>query len=139
MALNNLTEVNANGAAISAAMAILAVVHADAAPEYVRAHPAQIASWLNQCMTVNSELKVELLKGELPVIPRMTVTLGGVPLREDPKLFPDRVVYHSIDGTAVSRITGLAIPVGYDFPAMWNCNTTEEYERRIKEEGWLFE
>jgi hypothetical protein len=66
--------------------------------------------------------------------------VGGLPIRIDPKLWPSTVVFHNAEGKAVARIQSLAVPVGFDdYPGWTNCYSQEEIDKRIKNEGWLFE
>ena len=143
MPIDNLTKVHANGAPLTPVMVMIAMVGAGRdheVPAYARAHSAQITSWINAAIVCNTEFKVELLENELPEFPPTKLTLGGIPLVRDDKLFPDRVVIHNAEGKPVARIVSLAIPMGFDdYPALWNCKDQAEYEARVKNEGWLFE
>ena len=144
MSIDNLTKVHANGAALTSSMVMLAMVGAGRdheVPTYARAHITQITSWINAAITCNTEITVELLENELPEFPPSKLTLGGIPLVRDDKLFPDRVVIYNAENKPVARIVGLAIPWGFEnyYPALWNCKDQAEYEARVKNEGWLFE
>jgi hypothetical protein len=140
MPLDNLTKANANGMAISPALVLLALVGAirdNEVPTYARMHEAQRVSWHNCAIICN---EIEFNPNELPNYPFIKETVGGVPLVVDNKLWPSTVVFHNDAGKPVARIQGLAIPFGFnDYPALWNCSSQEEYERRVISEGWLFE
>ena len=141
MALDNLTKVQANGAAITPAIVMLALVGAmrdHEVPTYARMHEAQRVSWHNCAVMCND---VEFDPNELPNYPFVKETVGGVPITVDNKLWPSTVVFHNADGKAVARIQCLAIPMGFgDIAPSWlNCYSQAEIDKCIAEEGWKFE
>lgn len=140
MAIDNLTKVHANGCPITAAMVVTAIIGAIKdceTPMYVRVNEAQAMSWTNYTILAN---EVEFNAKEFPMFPVTRVTVGGLPIRIDPKLWPSTVVFHNAEGKAVARIQSLAVPVGFDeAPSLCNCNSQAEVDARVKNEGWLFE
>lgn len=108
-------------------------------PAYARVHEAQRVSWLNYAVQCNVVL---LNPAELPeALPKTQFTIGGLPMVVDNKLWPSTIVFHNAEGKAVARIQCLAIPMGIgdEAPTMCNCMTQEEVNKRIADEGWLFE
>lgn len=138
MPLDNLTKVHANGAPITPHMVMVAIIGAirdHEVPMYARMHEAQSVSW-----TISCNHCFEYDPTELPMFPVTQVTVGGLPIRLDPKLWPSTVVFHNAEGKAVARIQSLAIPAGFDeAPNLCNCTSLADVYARIKNEGWLFE
>lgn len=141
MSLDNLTKVHANNTALTPAIVLLAIIGAirdHEVPAYARMHEAQRLSWHIQAVRVN---EVEFDTNELPNYPFIKETVGGLPIKVDNNLCPSTIVLHNAQGKAVSRVQMLAIPIGAgeDFPSYINCYTQAEINKRIKDEGWLFE
>ena len=102
---------------------------------YARMNEAQSVAWTNSCNHC-----FEYDPKELPMPNSWMLTVGGLPIQIDPKLWPSTVVFHNAEGKAVARIQGLAIPCGFDeAPGLCNCNSQAEVDARVKNEGWLFE
>jgi hypothetical protein len=139
MVLDNLTKVHANSAPITPHMVLVAIIGAirdHEVPTYARMNKAQSVAWTNSC---NHCFEYDP-KG-LPMPNSWMLTVGGLPIQIDPKLWPSTVVFHNAEGKAVARIQGLAIPCGLEggYPTLWNCDDLTAFERRIADEGWLFE
>lgn len=139
--LDNLTKCNANNSAISPGIVMVALVGAvrdHEVPAYARMHEAQRVAWHNCAIMAN---EVEFRPDQLPNYPFIKETVGGLPIIIDNKLCPSTVVFHNAEGKPVSRIQMLAVPIGIgeEFPGYTNCKTYEEIERRVKEEGWVYE
>jgi hypothetical protein len=117
-------------------VAIIEAIRDHEVPTYVRMNEAQSVAWTNSC----NHTFLEYVPKELPMFPVLRVTVGGLPIRLDPKLWPSTVVFHNAEGKAVARIQSLAIPCGFDkAPGLCNCNSQAEVDARIRNEGWLFE
>jgi hypothetical protein len=141
VAIDNLTKVHANGCSITPALVLLALVGAirdHEIPTYARVHEAQRVAWHNCAVLCNV---VNLDPNELPSYPFIKETIGGIPLVVDNKLWPSTVVFHNAEGKAIARIQGLAIPIGIgnEAPDWTNCHSQAEVDKRIKDEGWLYE
>jgi hypothetical protein len=139
--LDNLTKVNANNYSINPSLIIAAIVGAirdHEVPAYARMHEAQRVAWHNCAIMANL---VDFDPNQLPNYPFINETVGGLPLVVDNKLCPSTIVLHNAEGKPVSRIQMLAVPIGIgdEFPSYNNCKNYEEIERRVKEEGWLYE
>lgn len=124
-------EINMNNSVLTPAVVIKAQVLAARTgkdPAYARAHSYAIAQWEYQALSyVISIHEAVLATDELPKVKDFPKTIGGLPLRRDDKLSPDRVIFHAEDGEQLAAITVLPIMSGFTLP---------EY---TKDEGWLFE
>ena len=127
---------NMCGASITPAAVMAAAVGAGRVgkPAYARMHEAQQVAWCNCSVEVGV---IKFTETELPDMqPR---TIGGIPIRVDNTLYPDRIVYHDENGTVLSKIECLGIPCGFEgaYPALWNCKDQEELNEKLRE--WRFE
>jgi hypothetical protein len=143
MPLDTLTKVYACGQRLNSAMVMKALLEAGRdgeKPTYARVHEAQRVSWVNYGIECNIVLMDPKELPDLSALPQTKLTLGGLPLVVDSKLWPSTVVFHNAEGKAVARIQGLAIPVGFDEAPNWtNCYSQAEIDKRIADEGWLSE
>ena len=141
--MDTLTKVNACGAPLTSSMvmaALVAAVRDGEKPAYARVHEAQRMSWLKYAVECNVVLLNPAELPDIEALPKTQFTIGGVPIVVDNKLWPSTLVFHNAEGKAVARICSLAIPLGFeDAPGWTTCHSQEEIDRRIKEEGWLFE
>ena len=142
--LDTLTKVNACGARLTSSMVMAALVAAardGEEPTYARVHEAQRVSWLKYAVECNVVLLNPVELPDIEALPKTQFTIGGLPMVVDNKLWPSTIVFHNAEGKAVARIQGLAIPMGIgdEAPTICNCMTQEEVDKRIVDEGWLFE
>jgi hypothetical protein len=142
MAIDNLTKCYANCELINPDIVMVALVGAirdHEVPAYARMHEAQRVAWHRCAIMANA---VEFMPDQLPSYPFIKETVGGLPITIDNKLCPSTIMFHNAEGKPVARIQMLAIPRdvgGEEFPSLLNCNSYEEIEHRVKEEGWLYE
>jgi hypothetical protein len=98
----NMKLIFANGIALTPAL-LQAALHG-CTPEQAVAPRAQVDAWESQAVTAMCDPKL------FAAVPRVKVTLAGIPLEIDKDMPIDRVEFRDKSGAVLARIVGLGFP-----------------------------